>query len=76
MKIIIICGVWLRVTYTGLALGEKTAITSLGLRRSGLGSEGLCEMCRAVGMNITVTSLDLSLNTFDNQSTASLGKFL
>ena len=51
-------------------------LTSLNLQRCGLGPKGLCEVCSALGVNTTLTSLDLSVNEFDDQSIASLGKFL
>ena len=54
-------------------LRENKVLTSLGLVNCGLGTEELCEVCSAVGMNTTLTSLDLSANMFDNKSIASLG---
>ena len=55
-------------------LRENKVLTSLGLRDCGLGLHGVSEVCNAVGMNTTLTSLDLSDNKFDDQSIASLGK--
>ena len=55
--------------------GNKV-LTSLQLRRCGIGPEGLSELCSAVEVNTTLTELDLSLNTFDDHSLASLGKLL
>ena len=55
-------------------LRENTVLTSLGLDSCGLGPGDLCVVLSAVGMNTTLTSLDLSLNEFDDQSIASLGK--
>ena len=57
-------------------LRENEVLTSLLLEDCGLGPEGLCEMCNAVGMNTTLTSLHLSGNEFDDQSIACLGKLL
>ena len=55
-------------------LRENKALTSLDISHCGLlGLEGLCEVCNAVTMNTTLTSLYLSENTFDDQSIASLG---
>ena len=62
--------------YTGTMLRENKVLTSLGLRDCGLGPHGVSEVFRADGMNTTLTSLDLSENTFDDQSIASLGKQL
>ena len=59
---------------TGTMLGGNKVLTSLGLRRCELGPGGLCVVLSAVGMNTTLTSLDLSENKFDDQSIASLGK--
>ena len=55
-------------------LGENKVLTSLGLGYCGLGPGGLCVVLSAVGMNTTLTSLNLSRNKFDDQSIASLGK--
>ena len=60
--------------YTGTMLRENKVLKSLGLLSCGLGPHGVSEVCNAVGMNTTLTSLDLSGNTFDDQSIASLGK--
>ena len=61
--------------YTGTMLRENKALTSLDISNCGLLSlKGLCEVCNAVGMNTTLTSLNLSRNKFDDQSIASLGK--
>ena len=60
--------------YTGTMLRENTVLTSLGLDSCGLGPVGLCVVLSAVGMNTTLTSLDLSENVFDDQTIASLGK--
>ena len=62
--------------YAGTMLRENKILTSLGLNRFGLRPKGLCEVLRAVGMSTTLTSLDLTENTFDDQSIASLGKLL
>ena len=61
--------------YTGTMLRENKVLTSLELFNCGLGPEGLCAVLRAVGMNTTLTSLNLSCNKFDDQSIACLGKF-
>ena len=55
-------------------LRENKVLTSLRLVSCRLGPEGVSEVCNAVGMNTTLTSLDLSENKFDDQSIASLGK--
>eukprot|EP00731_Ephydatia_muelleri_P007494 Em0003g1742a len=60
----------------GTMLRENEVLTSLLLEDCGLGPEGLCEMCNAVGMNTTLTSLHLSGNEFDDQSIACLGTML
>ena len=60
--------------YTGTMLRENKVLTSLRLWCCELGPHGVSEVCNAVGMNTTLTSLDLSQNTFDDQSIASLGK--
>ena len=60
--------------YTGTMLKANKVLTSLELRDCGLGPVGLCVVLSAVGMNSTLTSLDLSRNKFDDQSIASLGK--
>ena len=49
-------------------------LTSLDLHDCGLGPVGLHEVCNALEVNTTLTSLDLSDSTFDDQSIASLGK--
>ena len=48
--------------YTGTMLRENKVLTSLGLTDCGLGPHGVSEVCNAVGMITTLTSLDLSLN--------------
>ena len=55
---------------------ENKVLTSLHLGVCGLGPKGLCEVCSALGVNTTLTSLNLSVNTFDDQSIASVGKLL
>ena len=60
--------------YTGMMLRENKVLTSLELRDLGLGPHGVSEVCNAVGMSTTLTSLDLSENKFDDQSIASLGE--
>ena len=57
-------------------LRENKVLTSLQLIRCGIGPEGLSELCSALEVNTTLTKLDLSLNTFDDHSLASLGKLL
>ena len=61
---------------TGTMLRENKMLTTLGLRRCGLGPEGLCEVCNAVRMNTTLTYIDLSENRFDDQNITCLGKGL
>ena len=60
--------------YTGTMLRANKVLTSLRLRDCGLSPGDLCVVLSAVGMNTTLTSLDLSYNKFDDQSIASLGK--
>ena len=55
-------------------LKENKVLTSLVLWECELGPGGLCVVLSAVGMNTTLTSLDLSWNMLDDQSIASLGK--
>ena len=57
-------------------LRKNKVLTSLGLQECGLGPKGICEVCSALGENTTLTSLNLSKNTFDEQSIVSLGKLL
>ena len=57
-------------------LREKKVLTSLQLRRCGIGPEGLSELCSALEVNTTLTELNLTRNTLDDHSLASLGKFL
>lgn len=57
-------------------LRKDKVLTSLGLSGRGLGPKGICEVCSALGVNTTLTSLNLSDNTFDDQSIVSLGKLL
>ena len=54
-------------------LRENKVLTSLRLVNYTLGPGDLCVVFSAVGMNTTLTSLDLSRNKFDDQSIASLG---
>ena len=62
--------------YAGTMLRKYKVLSSLVLDDCGLCSKGICEVCNAVGMNTTLTSLDLSWNKFDDQSIASLGKYM
>ena len=55
--------------------GNKV-LTSLQLKYCGIGPEGLSELCIALEVNTTLTSLNVSQNTFDDHSLASLGKLL
>ena len=55
--------------------GNKV-LTSLQLRYCCIRPESLSELCSALEVNTTLTELDLSHNTFDDHSLASLGKFL
>ena len=52
--------------------GNKV-LTSLQLQQCGIGPEGLSELCSALEVNTTLTELNLSVNTFDEHSLASLG---
>ena len=54
-------------------LTENKVLTSLGLKHCGLRHNGLIEVCDVIRMNTTLTSLYLSVNTFDEQSISSLG---
>ena len=56
--------------------GNKVLLTSLQLQTCGIRREGLSELCSALEVNTTLTELDLSSNTFDGHSLASLGKLL
>ena len=60
--------------YTGTMLRANKVLTSLGLVSCALDPGDLCVVLSAVGMNTTLTSLDLSYNKFNDQSIASLGK--
>ena len=53
---------------------QTKALTKLKLVRCGLGPEGISAVLVAVKKNTVVTSLDLSENTFHDQSIPSLGK--
>ena len=55
--------------------GNKV-LTSLRLTGCFIGPEGLSELCSALEVNTILTELDLSDNTFDYHSLASLGKLL
>ena len=59
--------------YTGRMLRENKVLTLLGLKECVLGPKNLSELLSAVGMNTTLISLDLSGNTFNDQSITSLG---
>ena len=61
--------------YAGTMLRENKVLTSLELRDCGLGPHGVSEVLNAVGTIPTLTSLDLSGNTFDDQSITYLGKY-
>ena len=54
-------------------LTENKVLTSFVLWYFGVGPEVLIEVCDVIRMNTTLTSLDLSWNTFDEQSIPSLG---
>ena len=64
----------LKIILTGAMLTKNNVLTSLKVANCTLGPKGLCEVCRAIAMNTTLTLLDLSMNKFDEQSVASLGK--
>ena len=55
--------------------GNKV-LTSLQLLGCDIGPKGLSELCSALDVNTTLTKLDLSENTFDDHSLASIGKLL
>eukprot|EP00731_Ephydatia_muelleri_P002943 Em0001g2943a len=60
----------------GKMLRGNKVLTSLQLRNCGIGPEGLSELCSALKVNTTLTELDLSFNTFDDHSLASLVQLL
>ena len=53
---------------------QNKVLTSLRLVKCGLSPEAVNDVCDAIRINTVLTSLDLSWNMFDDQSTASLGK--
>ena len=53
---------------------DNRVLTSLELVECGLGPKEINEVCDAIIQNPVLTSLDLSKNTFDDQSITSLGK--
>ena len=55
--------------------GNKV-LTSLQLLGCDIGPEGLSELCSALEVNTTLTELNISWNTFDDHSLASLGKLV
>ena len=55
---------------------KNKVLTSLCLEFCGLGPKGLCEVCSALGVNTTLTTLILSGSWVDDQSIASVGKLL
>ena len=57
-------------------LSGNKVLTSLSLQSCGIGSEGLSGLCSGLQVNTTLTDLDLSFNTFDDHSIASLSKLL
>ena len=59
---------------TGTMLKKNKVLKSLELLNCELGREGLSKLCRAIRGNTALTSLNLSQNKFDDQSTTSLGK--
>ena len=54
---------------------REQVLTSLSVESIGLGSEGFWEVCSALKVNTTLTSLHLLQTRFDYQSIASFGKF-
>ena len=61
---------------TGKMLRGNKGLTSLHLQRCGIGPEGLSELCSALEVNTTLTSLNLRENAVDDGRLASLGKLL
>ena len=61
---------------TGKMLTGNKVLTLLKLWDCGIGPEHLSELCRAIEVNTTLTSLDLSNSRFDDHNLASLGKLL
>ena len=57
-------------------LKKNKVLTSLIFWDDRLGPQGLHEIFSAVGMNTALTSLDLSWNTLDNRSIASIRKLI
>ena len=57
-------------------LRGNNVLTSIQLHDCGIRPEGLSELCSALEVNTALTELDLSYNTFDGHSLASLGKLL
>ena len=53
---------------------DNKVLTSLDLQYCELGPEDISCICDAVRMNTVLASLNLSQNTFNGQSIASLGK--
>lgn len=57
-------------------LRENKILTSLGLVACALGPESVFEISDALEVNTTLTSLDLSMNDFeDDQSASRVGKY-
>ena len=57
-------------------LRRNKVLTSLDVQFCGFGPKVICAVCRALEVNTTLTSLDLSGSQFDDISIASLGKLL
>lgn len=55
-------------------LKKNKVLTSLKILDCNLSPESLCDVCRAIQDNTTMTALDLSGNNFYDQSVSSLGK--
>ena len=57
-------------------LREKHFLKSLKLKFCEQCLKGFCEVCSALEVNTTLTSLHLSMNTMNEQIIASLSKFM
>ena len=57
-------------------LRANKVLTSLILQAYDIGPEGFSKLCSTLEAKTTLTKLNLSFNTFDDHSLASLGKLL
>lgn len=61
---------------TGAMLKTTKILKSLSLGYCELDTKGFCTVCKAIAMNNTLTSLNLSGNKFDDESVTSLCRLL